>query len=791
MLLNNDWEFYKVGEEAKKIQVDIPYDAMLREERSLQAKGGDKVGFFLGGDYVYTKKITFKKEDLDSIYYLRFEGVYRSPNIYINDQLAYHRDYGYTDFIFEATKFFKEGENIIKVEAFNADQPNSRWYSGAGIYRDVHLYKYDKVHLLPRSLKIKTLDYIKGIINVKGSFTDTVKALIEIKDSENKVVYTNEYEVKDLDIDLSIDEPHLWNVNSPYLYTLSIKYNNSVEERRFGIRVVELNKEKGFLINGIRTPLLGCCIHSDNGLLGAESYKDVEYRKAKIIKESGYNAIRSSHNPIVESFIDACDEIGLLILDEYVDCWFIHKTEFDYAQLVEKNYKEDLKDMVDKDYSHPSIIMYSTGNEVGETAYKKGIELTKTLTDTLHSYDDTRAVSCGINVFFNGISHTPFAIYSDKKIEKQKKEKEKEVKVKKSTNSSDIFNSIANFFGQNFMKYMSRMHLVDKYTKGAFANMDVAGYNYGIKRYKKDLRKYPNRFILGTETFCNDAGEFYELYLKYPRIIGDFVWSGLDYLGEAGFNSWANNLDFDYENDPSGWITDGGGRININGESLSEMDYTRVCFRLDPVKIGVISPHDLKGVAHQASWKFSRALPSYSFAGEENENCIVEVYTYADKVKLYLNDKLLKTFKNNGKYVYKYKMKYVPGILKAVAYDKNNKQIGEHILKSAGNETKLTLVSEKDTYKKDELVYIHARFTDSDGESKPLVNENIQVSEIENGTLLRFGSAARWNKDSYLDSKTKTYYGRVLAIVKPTKKGVMKVKIKSDSFEEEISIKIV
>ena len=805
MLINKDWLFWKKGDEQNKIKVDLPYDAMLREERSIDAPAGDKVGFFLGGDYYYEKTLSFTKEELEEkVHYLRFEGVYHDPVIYLNDKEIYHHNYGYADFYVEISSYLKEGDNKLTVFATNSDQPNSRWYSGGGIYRDVHLYSYPLVHCLPRSFKIKTTDYKKGALEVFASMTEECDVSLNVYDKEENVVYKGSQHGKEIHFSFALENPHLWSLDDPYLYRFVLTYGQEKEEKKSGIRQIELNKEKGFLLNGVRTPLLGGCIHSDNGLLGAESYPDVERRKIRILKEAGYNSIRSAHNPIVESFLDAADEEGFLVMDEYVDCWYIHKTQYDYSLHVEKNFREDLRLMVEKDFSHPSVVLYSTGNEVGETSFEKGIQLTKTLTDTLHEFDDSRPVTCGINVFFNGLAHTPFTVYSDKNAEedikakekakekREKEEKEGKKKKNKPSGSSDIYNAIANLVGQNFMKYGAKLHIVDKHTRGAFANMDVAGYNYGIKRYKKDLKKYPNRFILGSETFLADAGYFYDLYQKNPRVIGDFVWSGMDYLGEAGFNSWANGNDYDFTNDPSGWITDGGGRININGDWLSEMDYQRVCFHLDTIAIGAVSPHDLQGRAHPAAWKFSRALRSYSFDGYEGQPTEIEVYSWAPYFELYFNDKLVKKFKNKKqKNIGKVKMNYTPGVLKAIAYDKDHHKIGEAILASGKKETQLSLVPEKEHYLSDELVFVHARFSDDEGEIKPLHNEEIELVSIKNGTFMRFGTAARWNKATYFDKKVKTYYGRALLILKPNGKKPIKIKMRSASgLEKEIEIPI-
>ena len=490
MNINKGWTFYRLNKPEERINVDLPYDAMLREPRDISHLGGDKVSFFKGDDYGYEKIINVEKKD--RVFYLEFEGVYHHPVVFVNDQQVYEREYGYIGFVINITDYLKDGDNLIKVLAHNSDQPNSRWYSGAGIYRNVHLHILPKIHIIPWSFKINTLDYRLGKIEFKAKLTEETDLVLELFDKDNTKVLEKKYHSSDINDELMIDNAHLWDVENPYLYTAKIKIDGQEESLRFGIRGIELNKEQGLLINGQKTILYGACIHSDNALLGAETYREVEYRKVRQIKELGYNAVRSAHNPIVKDFLDACDELGLYVMDEYCDSWYIHKTKFDYSNYMEVNYEQDLKDIVEKDYSHPSVIFYSTGNEVSETSEKRGIELQGKMNDLLHKLDSSRLTTCGINVFFNGMAHTPIATYSDKKSENDYKAKPKV------EGSSDIFNTIGNMMGADFMKRGAKLHIVDKNTRGAFANMDVAGYNYGILRYKKDAKKYPNRFICGT-----------------------------------------------------------------------------------------------------------------------------------------------------------------------------------------------------------------------------------------------------------------------------------------------------
>lgn len=782
MLFNNEWLFYRLNNPNKKILVNLPYDAMLRELRDISHPGGEKISFFKGDDYAYEKVIEIN--DLNTDIYLEFEGIYHRPQIYINDELAYQREYGYSTCFFNASKFLKAGRNTIKVIAINSDQPNSRWYSGGGIYRNAHIYILNKTHIIPHSFKINTLDYKEGKIEFRCELSNETNLSLVIKDKDSNIVLEKEYQnVKDINDELFIDNPLLWNAEHPYLYEALIKINEQEEKIKFGIRGIELDKEKGLLINGEKVILYGACIHSDNALLGAESYKEVEYRKVRQLKELGYNAVRSAHNPVVKDFLDACDELGLYVMDEYVDCWYIHKTKFDYSNYMEDNYEQDLNDIVDKDYSHPSVIFYSTGNEVSETSEQRGIELQGKMNNLLHELDPTRLTTCGINVFFNGIAHTPIATYSDKKSENEFNAKPKV------EGSSDIFNTMANFLGAGFMKRGAKLHIVDKNTRGAFANMDVAGYNYGILRYKKDLKKYPNRFICGTETFVSDAALFYEISKNNPRVIGDFVWTGLDYLGEAGFAAELNQKDFNYLKDRSGWLTDDGGRKDICGNTTSEGNYTEVVLRKRIIDIGVVSPYDIRCKCAKAAWRFNHAIRSYSFPDEEGNKCIFYVYSYAPKIEFYQNDKLIKKANIDPKKCFvKFNGKYIPGHIKAIAKDEKGNALDEVILKTGSLEIKLHHYKEEYP-EANRFAYVHFTFADNEGIISPHIEKELEISDVKGGKLIRFGNAASYNKVGYLENRINTYHSRCLAIFEfEDNSKEISFKAISDLGQEEIKI---
>lgn len=764
--LNDNWKCFVTGKRDTAIDVTLPYDAMLLDEKDDESVTGVNLGWYVPQDYSFEKTLLAPKEWADQITVLYFEGVYHKATVYVNGVKAAYQDYGYTGFYVDVTQLLKYGEdNTILVEAINTDQPNSRWYTGTGIYRPVWLYQMPQKHILINGIKVDTLSINLPVIkvavstNAEGQVTCAIAEL----DTEVKEI-TNADGVAEITMELPKAE--LWSPENPKLYDLKVSFGDDVRTERIGIRTLEFNAKKGFAINGKRVILRGACIHHDNGILGAAGHEFSDYRKIRLMKENGYNAVRSAHNPCSEAILRACDEMGVLMMDEYVDAWYIHKTRYDYATSVEKNYKKDLKALVDKDYNHPSVIMYSTGNEVAETAQARGIELCGNMTDYLHELDPSRPVSCGINIFFNFLSSMGLGIYSDKKAEQEVKN----VKKKKAV-GSEFFNNLAGILGADFMKFGATLYPCDVLTRDAFARMDFAGYNYGINRYVHDLKKYPDRLILGSETFCSDAYRFMELAADEPRIIGDFVWSGMDYLGEVGVGSWEYQ---DYAPDFShgkGWVAAGSGRVDLTGKSLSEADYTRVAFGQMDIAIGVI-PVKYAGQKHSPSaWKMTNAMASWSWEGCENMKTRVEVYARAYEIELLLNGKTIgkKRTKNDCRVVFD--VTYMPGELKAVAYAENGKVIASTALLTAGDETKLVAEPELTAINSDgDLAYVRLKFTDQSGELKPLERDHIKVS-VTGGELIGLGSACPYYEGSYLDDVCDTYYGEALAVIRPKGKG--------------------
>lgn len=782
------WTCRHLGDTAPGKAVTLPHDAMLAEPRTAISAGGTNTGWYEGYDYEYQRTLTVPENELADTHILEFEGVYHNAEVWLNGQKAAFRPYGYTNFYVDCAPYLHAGENELRVIARNADQPNSRWYSGAGIYRPVQLWKARGAHITLNGVKIRTLSLQPAIVEVRVKTTapGTVRLTVDDlpamqEESDGEAVFT-----------LTLDNARLWTPETPNLYTCRVSFADDEVTETFGVRKVEWGTD-GFLLNGKRYIIQGACIHHDNGLLGAVCDPDAVARKVRLLKENGYNAIRSAHNPCSKALLTECDRQGMLVMDEYIDHWYIHKTEHDYVDYFNDWWRQDLTDMVEKDYNHPCVVLYSTGNEVSETAQKRGIALTKEMTDFLHGLDDSRPVTCGVNIFFNFLSSIGFGVYSDEKAKKEAERAEKakqrgEKAAKKKAVGSQFFNNLAGLLGDEFMKRGATLHGCDVKTRDAFANMDIAGYNYGIYRYKHDLKKYPQRLILGSETFCNDAYKFRELAKQEPRLVGDFVWAGMDYLGEVMVGSWEYADYAETFDGGLGWVSAGSGRIDLTGKPLGEALYTRVALEADNGPYIAVCPVNHTGDRHSPSaWKMTNAMPSWSWTGCEGRKANVEVYARAARVELVLNGHTVgsKTLKNDC--LARFSIPYESGTLEAVSYDAADHEIGRYKLQSAGGATSLTLDAEEPAAQTGHLCYVRLRYTDENGITKPLMRGNIQV-QVRGGTLVGLGSACPFNKHSYLDSETDTYYGEALAIVRMGDGDAMTIAASDGEYSAELTV---
>lgn len=775
---NKGWAYRKLNTNDPFQPITLPYDCMLHENRSDDSPGGCNNGWFEGYDYEFIKEFEPAAEDAGKNFFIEFEGIYHCAEVFVNGKKVGYRPNGYLGITADITSALKEGKNTVRVTAVGKDVPNSRWYTGVGIYRPVFLYIADENYLLPNGVKIRTVKLDPAVVEVdltaQGSGEAEISFLYEGREVAAQSIAVNGHG----SAQIPVPNAKLWSADTPNLYTCRIRFGTDRREETFGIRTVACDAKNGFCLNGKRIVLRGACVHHDNGLLGSITLPEAEERKVKLLKSVGYNAIRSSHNPCSKALLAACDKYGMLMMDEYADGWYVRKTKYDYARFLRDWYEKDLRDMVERDYNHPCVVLYSLGNEVTETAEKEGVELYKKMQETVKKYDKTRPVTCGINIGFNQAAYAGHSFFSDEKAEKN--------------DFKNLGTEGANhrkwMFGPLFTKLNAIIPGCDKATKEIFAASDVAGYNYGILRYRHDRKKYPGRIILGSETFCEDAEKFMKIAAKDHGIIGDFVWTGMDHLGEVGLGSWEYKDYAPTYIHTKGWLTSGAGRIDITGKLLPEAYYTKAAFGMLCKPYIAVRPVNHIGERHSPSgWKFTNAVSSWAWTGCEGKKATVEVYSRGEYVELYLNSKKIgrKSLKKSCRVLFK--VPYRKGTLTAIAYNKSKREVGRYSLSSVGEKTELRLEPETQFVGKNGLCYVRLRLTDSQGTTKVLAREKIRVF-VEGGELLGLGHACPYNEEGYTGFETSTYFGEALAIIRAGDCEKLKVRALCPSAEKSIEI---
>lgn len=763
---NNDWQFSKEGQ--APLLVNLPHDAMISEARYAECRSGNDGAYFAGGEYQYTKEFILEESDINKYVALLFEGVYQDVTVKVNNIVVGTHKNGYTEFRVDISQAVQVGVNIVEVLVNNSLVPNCRWYSGSGIYRPVSLIIKDKVHI--EEVVIKTLSYNPAVIEVSASATSDIELEVEIKSGEEVIA-------KGKPGKFLINYAKLWSSEHPHLYTCTVKCLSDEVVERFGIRLIEYSSRTGLLINGDETLLRGGCIHHDNGVLGACAFKDAEYRRIKILKENGFNAVRISHNPASRAILEACDELGMYVMDESFDGWYIPKNYHDYSRIFWSEYKNDLLSMVKKDLNHPSVIMYSIGNEVSETASKEGVKLAREMTDFVKSIDATRPVTVGINVLLNVYAQLGLGVYKDKKAYvAERLPEEKGYKDKKA--GSSFFNALTARLGK-ILFFISGGRRADKIVRAISASVDIIGLNYASSRYDKDAKKYKERVMVGAETMAADLPYNWERVKRHKALIGDFVWAAWDYLGEACFGDWTYHS---YKGLP---LLAGQGMIDITGKPLASMAFLQTVWGMRDKPYIAVRPLNHAGeVPSKGAWQFTNALDSWSWHGYEGIKTVVEVYSEAYAVRLELNGKVIKT-KKLKKFKALFNVNYEPGTITAVSLNKEGKEISRFSLFTAEKEVKLNVKVDKTTLiaNNQDLAFLEIEFSDNNGNLLPYIEKRVEIEvEGESVTLQGFGSALCKSDEIFNKTYHDTYRGRSLAVLRATEKsGLTKIIIKADN----------
>ena len=787
---NDNWKFW-VDKDSFALVWDIPeiarditlpHDAMIEKPAHADSLNGGNTGFRDGDIYTYVKMLHAPEEYKEKTVTLKFEGVYMNAFVYVNGQLAAKSPFGYTTFYAPLNDFLKYGEdNEIRVQVRAGAMTNSRWYSGAGIYRDVYLLKSGLTHIVPEGVQVKTenADDAYATLRVATELENKTAVpqdlVIEtvIKDNEENVVAKEctsatifAGENRTLKQRIIVENPKLWSAENPKLYTFETKVYENTEAKElldeaadtFGIRTLAVDAKRGFRVNGKTVNLRGGCIHHDSGLLGAATYEDAQYRQILKMKEAGFNAIRMSHHPMAPAMLRACDEIGMYVMDETFDMWNRLKSNYDYGLYFQEWWEKDVTAMVRKDYNHPSVVLYSVGNEIPEIGTDKGAQTCQELSDKIRSLDDTRYTLASINgVFAAGdkvdqiVADVVAGLSAEGKID---------------GNVND-FMSLMDGHMDEIVVHKTISERLEK----AGAGVDIAGYNYMTARYEQDGKAYPNRVIVGSETYPPEIARNWELVERLPHVIGDFTWTGWDYIGEAGVGI------------PAYKWGEGGfgaafpaqlaypGDFDITGFRRPASYYREAVFGLRKKPyIAVQNPTHYGEFLIKTPWVISDAAASWNWDGMEGKPAIVEVYAQGDEVELLLNGTSLgkKAAGKEAGFRTLFETTYEPGILTAISYE-NGHEIGRNELVTAGCER--TLCVEKEEYvglknAKQELVYVQVEMRDQNGVLVADDNQKITLSVDGEVEVLGFGSGNPKPNYNFNEGVTELFGGRAQIIVK-------------------------
>lgn len=722
--------------------VTLPHDAQILEKRTAEASNGGH-GCFPGGLYTYEKKFQAPSEWESMTILLELEGVYKNATVYLNGEKQCFHPYGYTGFYVELTGLRPGKENVLQVVADNTKLPNSRWYTGSGIYRPVWLYVCRKDGLRPEMVQITTISCDPAVVRITSPIP--VRADIEGITGEGT------------DFELTIPNARLWSAESPSLYTARITAGEDTTDVQFGIRTIQWSA-KGLFINGKETLLRGGCVHHDNGILGAATYAESEERRVRILKRNGFNAIRSAHNPASKALLDACDRYGVYVMDETFDMWYNRKNPYDYGLDFEQWWEADTASMVKRDINHPSVILYSIGNEVAEPHEAKGLEAGHRMIALCHRLDPSRPVTCGTNLMILARAAKGKGIYQD-----GEQKNGGAAPKKQSQNASLAFNIMASFVGTG-MNNSGNSKKVDAICSPFLDSLDIAGYNYGSGRYSLEAKAHPQRVIFGSETFPQDIWKNWKMVQKYPYVIGDFMWTAWDYLGEAGLGAWSYTGGMPF-NRPYPWLLAGAGVIDILGIPDGSCKYASTVWGLEKAPVIAVRPVNHPHVRPAKSvWRGTNAILSWSWDGCEGNRAVVEVYSDQFRVELFLNGKSLGRKKPKACKAM-FQTAYHPGTLTAVSYDSAGRETGRSQLSSAKGPFTMALRPETAEAEREQLVYVPIQIEDSNGMVESNADRKITV-RVEGGELLAFGSANPCTEEQYHTGEFTSYYGHALAIVR-------------------------
>ena len=779
--------------------VDLPHDWSIESKPDKENPSGAGGGFFPGGIGWYRKTFHAPAEWKGQRVSVEFDGVYRDATVYLNGHKLGMHPYGYTSFTFDLTPELNySGANVLAVRVDNSAQPDSRWYSGSGIYRHVRVVVTNPTHVAHWGVFVTTPEAtstsakIAVRTQVVNERPDAVTAMVEtvLLDKAGKKVGESQSKVDlapgqqgEAAQAIEVMSPALWSPESPTLYravTTVRAGGKTIDEvtTPFGIRTLAWSADKGLLLNGKSIKLTGGSVHHDNGPLGAAAFDRAEERKAQLVKAAGMNAVRTAHNPPSPAFLEACDRLGLLVLDEPFDVWEAHKVKYDYGSNFDAWWKQDVSSMVLRDRNHPSIVIWGIGNEIPELELDRGAAIGKQIAGLVRGLDNTRPLTLA----FPGTTTLPTA-------------------------------------------------------QAVFSQLDITGYNYNLlPSYQKDHEQLPSRIMLTTESFPSKAFPLWAVSHDNAYVLGDLTWTAMDYLGESGIGAWqyvpaeqakmvagmgnmmsnpgmidqmflgmANGKDMMAEiakngSDPNAkammallfhpypWHASACGDLDLTGWRKPESYYRDIVWNGgDRVYATVRLPEPEGKKIAAIMWATYPTLPSWNWPGEEGKDLEVEVYSGAEKVRLFLNDKLIGEKPTGREQEFKavFTVPYAPGVLKAVGV-RGEDVVAQSILKTTEKPSKLRLTADRTVLQADgeDLSYVTVEAVDANGGVDLHADQEVAFEANGPGTIAAVGNGDGQDPDSYHSKRRKLYQGRALVIIRSSKQvGRIQVTAKSTGLD--------
>lgn len=777
------------GMQAQQRTVNLPHDFVIESDVRSDSKNGSNTGFFNGGTYTYSKMLTVPAEWDGQRILLSFDGVMGSTKLTVNGQLVLVHHYGYTPFQADISPYLYYGEeNRISLTVSNDAEQNARWYTGGGIYRDVTLLTAPQVHIAPNGLFAHT-DHFMGedaFITVQTTVENhTAKdrcawvALSVTEDGGKDVVAQGRIKVflpagksAVARTQLCIENAKRWDVDAPQLYRISARLADETDsfdaaDTIFGVRTVSVDAKYGFCLNGRPLKLKGGCVHHDNGILGAVSLYDAEYRKIKLHKENGFNALRTAHNPPSAAFLEACDRLGMLVLAEAFDIWRMQKNFYDFSQYFDTEWEQELTAFVMRDRNHPSIVLWSIGNELPEqSGIGRGYETSAMLTGAVRRLDPTRPVCGALCSFFHSLDDKDNKLYWKSLMEE-------------AAAIGGMPNNLDSKYGRDMWN--------DR-TEAFCAPWDVVGYNYLDYHYEAAGQLFPNRVICCTESKPRQMKKYWEDVQKYPYLIGDFVWTSMDYIGEAGIGkvlyvqpeqvAQASRA-INYTQYP--WRTAGCGDFDLCGNVRPQMAYRRIVWGSRETRIFCHNPANNGKVELLGRYGWADCANSWTWPVKEGTEIKVQVYSRSPEVELLLNGISLGKAATE-EYVATFQVPYAYGELTAVSLD-GGREISRDAIRSAGIPAALKITPDKTVLTADgqALCFALVEIVDENGAPVPYAEAEIRADVTGAASLQAFGSARPITEENYTKGVGTAYQGKMLAVIRSSdQRGTALIRVEAE-----------